>query len=98
MDNICSASAFSVELNNGGSAHRRRSDPFTNSTTPPGDIISRDGCNDVGGIGLRRDRGDRRVGVCIIIRVATAEADKDIICNAMERQLRIVDHHILSQM
>ena len=93
MDNICGASAFPVELNNGGSAHRGRSDSFTNSTTPPGDIVPRDGCNDVGGIRLCRNRDERRVGVCIIIRVATAEADKDLICKAIERQSQIVDNY-----
>ena len=93
MDNICGASTFPVELNKGRSAHRGRSDSFTNSTTPPGDIVPRDGCDDVGGVRLCRDRGDSDVGDCSIIRVATAEADKDIICKAIERQSQIVENY-----
>ena len=84
MDNVCVARAFPVKLNDGGSAHCRRGDVFTDSMTPPGDIVPRDGCNDIGGVRSRRDGGDSSVGICIIIRVATTEADKNVICKAME--------------
>ena len=84
MDNISVARAFSVKLNDGGSAHCRRGGPFTDSTTAPGDIVSGDGCNNIGGVRLCGDWDDSCLGICVIIRVVTTEADKYVICKTME--------------